>query len=300
MVKQKNIRQIGDHVVLISEKAFSLYIVRGKKNFLIDSGTTALAPRFISSISNALEEVGDANRTIHSLLLTHTHWDHAGAAYELQQKYGFNVITAQRGVELLQKSKVIEFIDRLNQEFKKMVNISSPSVFAALQNLEGVSEGDKIPVDDGCYFEVIDTPGHTRCSVSYLLHPDKILFPGDSTGVIEADSSIKPLFLSSYLDYIHSIEKLGSLDVELLAFPHNPFIEGKEKIRGHMEAALKRAIDIKDKILGYLEEETDISKIADTIYDNEFPAPTLFGPKEAMLINIEAMIKAVSKEVISR
>jgi len=326
-MKQRLYDMITPQVMVIYDKMFPLYIVKGAKNFLIDSGVTAKAREFQEKIDQVLKEIGDnpsssgnfptASFTpetvlrygivsgdpgfgkrpgIDTLLLTHSHWDHTGASSFLQKYYGFDVLASQRTVDLLQKRKVIDFVNRLNQDYKKMVKDTSDTVFDGLDMCRTVVEGERIPVDGDAYFEVIETPGHTKCSISFLLHPWKILFPGDATGVLEQDGAVKPLFLSSYRDYENSILKLVGLGAEVLAFPHNLIIKGKEKVSEHIERSLLRTRDIKDKIIGFLETEKDSEKIAETIYLQEFPKPTLLGHKEALMINLEAMIKCVKSE----
>jgi len=288
----------NENVIAIYDKMFQLYIVKGEKNFLVDSGVTVKTAEFEEKIERILEETGSKGKGIQTLLLTHTHWDHVGSAYELQKKYGFNVIVSSYGAELLVKNKVIGFINRLKQDYKKMLKDNSDTKFDKLENLSGVKEGDRIHVDDTTYFEVIETPGHTRCSISYLLHPWKILFPGDSTGVLEQNGGQKPLFLSSYTAFVNSLEKLLAQDVDVLALPHNRVIKGNEKVKEHLNGALARTINLKNIIIEYLKKGDEIPQIAEAIFRLEFPKPTLLGPKEALMINFEAMIKSVKKECL--
>lgn len=289
-----------EQVVVIYDKMFPLYIVKGDdgKNFLIDSGVTAKGSQFIKNIDKVLADTGSKGTGIDTLLLTHTHWDHTGSSYHLQQHYGFDVIVSQRGCELLQKQKVIDFINRLNQDYKKMVNDSSDTRFDKLQHLHPVKEGDRIPIGTGSYFEVIDVPGHTKCSVAYMLHPQRILFPGDSVGVLEQNNAVKPLFLSSYTQFDHSLARLIPLEANSLAFSHNRFIKGREKVKAHLQHALDRTRHVRDEIIKMLKTGGDIQVIAEKIYWQEFPKPTLLGPKEALVINLEAMVKTVKLECL--
>lgn len=294
-MKVRDFEIINEKVIVIYDNVFPMYIIRGEKNYLVDSGTAFNAPEAAANINRVLNTTGSAPG-IQTLLLTHTHWDHTGGAYYLQQQYGFGIIGSQRAAQLLPKSKVIGFIDRLNQEYKKMQGDDSDTAFGQLENLEAVGEGDQIKIDEESYLEVFATPGHTRCSVSYLMQPGKMLFLGDTSGVLEQDNSIKPLFLSSYNEYIQSIGKLMALEAEILAFPHNRRIKGAGNVKKHLIRARDRAIEVKDMIIKHMESELDITKIAKNILDDEFGKPTLFGPREAMLINFEAMVKAVKKD----
>lgn len=301
MVKERTFETIGNNnrVILLQDKIFPLYIVLGEKNYLIDSGVLTKAAEFRRRIDAALETFGTeaAGKGIDTLLLTHTHWDHTGAAYYLQQVYGFNIKTSHRGVALLEKKKVIGFIERLNQHYKEMQNDTSDTFCGDLEKLEPLSDGDTIPLGDG-YFEVIEVPGHTRCSTAYMLHPERILFQGDTAGVLEQDGSIKPLFLSSYVEYETSLKKIMALEPEVLAFPHNRFFKGRDKVRRFLEKSLARTQAVKDMVLELLKKEEDITTISEIMYDREFPRPSLMGPKEAVMINFEAMVKAIQREFL--
>jgi glyoxylase-like metal-dependent hydrolase (beta-lactamase superfamily II) len=177
-----------------------------------------------------------------------------------------------------------------------MVKVSSDISFEKLENFNVVGEGDQIRVDEHRYFEVIETPGHTKCSIAFLLHPGQILFPGDAVGLMNPDGAIKPLFFSNFAEYVHSLEKLILLEAEVLAFSHNKFIKGKKRVKKHLENSLDRTFKIKDKITGYLKKEEDVTKIAQSIYEQEFTGTNLLGSKEALMFNLETMIKVVGKE----
>jgi glyoxylase-like metal-dependent hydrolase (beta-lactamase superfamily II) len=286
------------NVIVIYDKMFPLYIIKGQNNFLIDSGVTTRSHESYENISRVLAATSGEGSGIHNLLLTHSHWDHVGGSFYLQSKFGFDVFASARTVELLQKPKVIHTIDRLNQKYKKMVSDTSDRVFDQLTDLHQLHEGDRIPVDKECYFEVFLVPGHTKCSTAYLLQPQKILFPGDSVGVVERDRSIKPMFLSSYTNYVQSLEKLLLLEAEVLCFSHNRLIKGKERVNTYLKDSLNRAVEVKDEIIAILQDCDDVPQIAKLLLRSLFSNPTLTGPEEAMLINFEAMIKSVQKECL--
>lgn len=90
-------------------------------------------------------------------------------------------------------------------------------------------EEDTIQVGNKQNLAFFFTPGHTRCSVSYYLTQNGILFPGDALGVVEKNGNIRPLFLSDYSAYIKSILLLSQLTVKTLALPHNTAIKGEDQ-----------------------------------------------------------------------
>ena len=290
-MKIKKFDSITDDVLLFHNKTFPLYMIKGEKNFLIDAGVTTLATTFVEDIKSILGE-----QKLDTLLLTHSHWDHTGAASILQETFNFDVKGSQRAVDLLQKPKVIKFINRLNQDYKDQLGDESDAAFTLLKDLSPVKEGDRIEVSDGRFIEVFETPGHTQCSASYLLHPEKILFPGDAAGVVETDGSVKPLFLSSYKNYEDSLEKLINIEAEVLAFPHNRYLRGKDVVADYLARSLERTQQTKDEILAMLSKTDDYDVIAEELMRKEFPKPTLLGPREALMINFKAMANAVNRE----
>jgi glyoxylase-like metal-dependent hydrolase (beta-lactamase superfamily II) len=242
--------------------------------------------------------VAGENRNIDALLLTHTHYDHTGSCSYLQNRFQFDIYTSTVGANLLKKRKVVDFINHLNREYDRQTGVKTDITLGSLRKLKALSEGDILPVDSNHHLKVLETPGHTRCSLSFLLLPDRILFPGDSVGVAEKDGTVKPLFLSSYLSYIESLRKLMKLRAEMICFSHNRFIRGRDRIARFLERSLQSAVDFKETILRHQSSsgEIDAEDLAAKVLDAHFPHPTVMGPREALLINVMAMIKAVVRE----
>lgn len=272
---------------------FPVYLIHGPKNILVDCSILAKGPEIGKSLANILKE-----DKIDTVLLTHSHYDHCGACAYLQAKYKFNILASRRTKEILQNPKAIEFIDKLNQEFFRILGQDSTTHVTKPENIVTVHEGDRIPVSQNQWLQVYETPGHSRCSLSFLLQPENILFPGDAAGIIEKDRTIKPLFLSSYTQYIESIEKLSTLDAEILALPHNQIIKGRKNIQEFFSCSLLETQKIKNKIFQELQTNADFSAIAKKLSANEYSLPTVDGPREALLINLAAMVKSIYFELV--
>jgi glyoxylase-like metal-dependent hydrolase (beta-lactamase superfamily II) len=293
MVKRTAVSKLRGNVYVLHDPMFPLYVIRGERNLLVDCGILAKAGEIEKKLDALL-----GKEKIHLALLTHSHYDHTGACSLLQEKYGFEIVASQRTKEILENDKAIAFIDDLNQKFKIILDDRSGTVFTKPRDVRGVGENDAIALSDGQTVEVFETPGHTRCSISFLLKPLNILFPGDAAGVVEKTGKLKPLFLSSYSQYEKSLKKLIALEAGMLALPHNHVVRGAEKVREFLAAALDETQKLKDEILVRLRKSEDFALIAESILERDYDAPTIMGPREALLINVTAMVKSVFYEFV--
>lgn len=132
------------------------YMIKGKMGaVLIDTGAHNPA------LEEFLKENQDKERLI---LLTHPHFDHIGGALELREKTGVKIAIGKNDAEGL-----------LDQN----INLSKPFHI----NLEPFSaditfcDGEEFSVGD-LKFKVIETPGHTKGSMCYLI--EDCLFSGDT------------------------------------------------------------------------------------------------------------------------
>lgn len=276
----------------------------GEKNFLVDCAVSAKAKEIYQKTQKILKSKPSIKtKRIDSMLLTHSHYDHVGACPYLQNIYNFNIYASQRTVELLKKPKVVEKIKKLNLDFEKLSNSKTETEFFMFENLTGVFEGDRIKAGEDRYFEIYETPGHTKCSISFLLLPDKILFPGDSSGLLDKDRNIKSFFFSSYKEYERSLKKLLKINAEVLALPHNRHIKGKERVEEYLKNSLRAAQKSKNKILDNLRQTEDFEKIAEDMIKKEFPlqtlVQTLIGSSNALKKNYSAMVKSVYNEFVT-
>jgi glyoxylase-like metal-dependent hydrolase (beta-lactamase superfamily II) len=295
MVKRKIFSNLRANVFVIHDPMFPLYVICGEPNILVDCSILAKAGEIEENLSALL-----GKEKIAQALLTHSHYDHTGACSYLQEKFGFEIIASQRTKEILENDKAIAFIDDLNQKFKKILNDPSGTIFSKPHNVRAVRENEVLELSKGQSIEIFETPGHTRCSISFLLKPENILFPGDAVGVVEKNNKIKPLFLSSYTQYEQSLQKLMLLNADILALPHNNAIKGECKVREFLADSLDETQKLKTEIVLALQNTQDFNLIAENILNRDYTFPTIMGPREALLINVTSMVKSIFHEFVKK
>ncbi len=145
-----------------------VYLIYGEAISLIDSGVAGTE----HVIFAYLRRTGRTPEEITTLVLTHAHPDHIGAARAIKQATGCTV-AAHRADQPWIENTEQQFRDRPIPNFQALVG-GSVAVDRALE------DGDFLKLDNDLQLDVLHTPGHSRGSISLWLARDRALFSGDA------------------------------------------------------------------------------------------------------------------------
>jgi glyoxylase-like metal-dependent hydrolase (beta-lactamase superfamily II) len=180
----------------------NVYLIIGDKELaLIDAGAG-----LDDSIIESLQALGFDPRKISKVIITHSHWDHAGGARRIKEISGAEIAIHEQGVEVLEKGLY---------PYKTM--------FKPVKVDIALKEGDKIDIYP-YELQVIYTPGHTLDSICLLMKYEgrKVLFSGDTVkawgklGITGAETDFRL--------YKKSLERLSELKIDVLLPGHEIFI----------------------------------------------------------------------------
>jgi hydroxyacylglutathione hydrolase len=150
---------------------YSFIICNGDTVSLVDTGVKGSEQSIFGELRNAGREPGG----ITTVILTHSHPDHIGAAQAIQKSTGCSIAAHQ-----LERAWIE---DTVLQEKERPVPGFSSLVGGPVKVDRVLADGDIIAVGKERSIEVIHTPGHSRGSISLLLHPEMALFSGDAIPV---------------------------------------------------------------------------------------------------------------------
>ena len=117
------------------------------------------------SLGPLLERIHELQLTVAMVLLTHSHWDHFGDAFELKEKLNVPLYIHKEDAGNLE----VPGSDRLPLFFP--IKGVEPSGF--------LEDGQILNVGE-LKVQVIHTPGHTPGGVCFYLEEEKVLFSGDT------------------------------------------------------------------------------------------------------------------------
>lgn len=206
------------------------YIVKGETGLaMIETGPTTC----LAAAEAGLAEIGLTPSDIKHVLLTHIHFDHAGAAGWWASQ-GAHVYVHKVGAR--------HMIDpsRLVASAKRVYGDAMDSLYGELipidpANLTELYDGDVIEVGD-LTFECLDTPGHATHHMSYKI--GSVCFSGDVGGTRLAgrkliDIPAAPPEFNLPL-WLASVARLKSYRFSELYPTHFGGIEGAEQVEAHL------------------------------------------------------------------
>lgn len=189
------------------------YVIRIGQVVLVDPGHLEFVPKLLQS----LRLDGIHEDMIHGIIVTHAHPDHMEGLEAFAHRDAWTAMgMADEG-----------FLKEFGVDFYRMMGARPPKLRIDIL----LKEGTLILGDEE--FRVIETPGHTPGSICLYWPSRKALFTGDVVFEMGVGRTDFPGGDSKAL--ISSIEKLATLDTEILLPGHGSPIVGKKRIQKNFE-----------------------------------------------------------------
>jgi uncharacterized membrane protein YkvI/glyoxylase-like metal-dependent hydrolase (beta-lactamase superfamily II) len=269
-------------------------IIGSEKTALIDCGMAYCGEALVENIKKELGE-----RPLDYVILTHTHYDHVGGLPYLRRAWpdliSFGAVYGKKILEKDSALKQIEILSRSEWKNYSETKMEPAVLMDGLKVDRTICEKDIISMGDK-ELHVFETPGHTTCSLTFLLEPDKILFPSETTGVYAGSGLIITGMLKSCRETIASIEKCRKIDADYIIAPHYGQVPQYDK-EAYWDLALASVNRNKEFILRKIKEGALFDEIMEE-YTKEFYIDFVSNeqPKEAFLLNAQHMIHNLIKE----
>ncbi len=291
----KTTGQVGPDLFMLGHPTNPVYLLQGETPVVVDAGLSVLGRHYIAAIRQRLHGAAPA-----FLLLTHAHFDHCGAAAALKQAFpDMQIVASPKSRDILDRPNALQLIGKLNAAATPPAQAvgdldRTRDAFRPFAIDRVVCEGDVLPLANGRTVQVLETPGHTRDSLSYFLPRENILFPGEAVGVPDDAGYIVSDCLQDYKQYAASLERLATLDAETLCIAHYVTYTGRDAAAYFKDTraqcdAFRRLVET-----AMHEEEGDLERVMARIRPLEYDGKREDAqPESAYIINLAARIKAV-------
>ncbi|HEC88619.1 MAG TPA: MBL fold metallo-hydrolase [Thermoplasmata archaeon] len=198
----------------------NVYLIKGDKNALIDTGTGFYSEHLIKKLS---EEIG--TNDLEYVILTHEHFDHCGGVKSIKETFPAKICIHKNGAEVIEKGM------KWSAEF---FNTVQPAVNVEMK----LEDGTQIDLGE-VLLKILYTPGHSKGGICIYEEESKSLFSGDT---IFANGGIgrTDFYGGNRIELINSIKKISDLPVKNLYPGHGDFVEGNAEV--HIKMAERNSL----------------------------------------------------------
>jgi glyoxylase-like metal-dependent hydrolase (beta-lactamase superfamily II) len=291
--------QILKGLYRLGSPEFPAFLVVGSHRVVqVDAGPAFMGPVYLQDIPKVLGKERGPGFLFH----THSHFDHVGSTPFLQRHFPeIKVGGSETFARRLSQTKTGKSIGDLNRALVQKNNMDRAFIpgdfdYSLLIVEQILKDGDFVDLGGGVSLEVIATPGHTSDSLSFFLPHLEAVLAGDTLGIMPGDDFwVAPQFLSSYENYLDSIERIRKRAPKIILLGHHSVVRQAE-CEKFFNAAVADCRAFREMIEQYLKEshmkeEMVVQRIQAAEYQ------TLRGgkqPEAAFLLNLTAQVRLIA------
>jgi glyoxylase-like metal-dependent hydrolase (beta-lactamase superfamily II) len=238
--------QVADRFLMLGTSEYPLYLYRGdREGLLFEGGTGAMGPL----VAEQLKRLAIPPDFIRQAVVTHAHPDHVMAVPALRAMFpGIAVLGSAAAARTLESPKAMGFFRQVDEALTGALlkagrireeHRPAPLPQDRIAIDRTIGEGDTVAVGANAAFQVLATPGHSECSLSFHEPKARILVISDATGYYMPDEKYWwPNYFTGYGAYLDSMRRLAGLGAEALAISHNAAVTGAADVAAYFAGAL--------------------------------------------------------------
>ncbi|NOX56929.1 MAG: MBL fold metallo-hydrolase [Planctomycetes bacterium] len=264
--------EVTDRITMLGTNEYPIYLVRGTEGAaLFEGGSGPMGP----VVREQLEQLGIDAAQIKQIVIPHAHPDHVMAVPSLRSLCsGATVLASEIAAKTLSAEKAIGLFCRLDDAVTDWLIQTGrirddqrrpPLETQQIAVDQILKEGDAVTVD-GSSFEVLATPGHSDCSLSFYDAATGVLIISDATPYYMPDlDAWWPGYFSGYEAYVASMERLASLGAEVVCLGHHAAVRGADAVKDFFQRAIAAAQSYHERIVSEKQAGKSTREIAEQL-----------------------------------
>jgi glyoxylase-like metal-dependent hydrolase (beta-lactamase superfamily II) len=291
--------KIIDDLYMVGHPAMPVYLLDGEKPVIFDAGLTFLGSIYIDGIREII-----GKRDLHYCFLSHSHFDHCGSVSVLKKNFpGLKVVASEKAKIVFGRPNAIKLMRSLTRAAEQLTNSIGIEMveFERFEPFEVdliLKDGDLLELSRAITVQVLETPGHTRDSLSYFIPQRKVLLCSEAAGIPDDTGYIVSEALVDFDQYYESMRRLSKVDHDVLCLGHRQALIGQDA-KNYFKRSMVDCRHFLNLVETSLSEEGgDVQKVIARVKASEYDP--VQGPKQiepAYLLNLEAKVKVIKKRL---
>jgi glyoxylase-like metal-dependent hydrolase (beta-lactamase superfamily II) len=293
---------IGANFYALGLNWSAIYLLDGKRPVLFESGFACAARLYEKAMADVL-----GVRSPEILFLSHVHWDHAGSAAYLKERFpSMKIAASARAAEILKRPNALHLMASLSEEVEPLVAAvpgieKSRLLYHAFRPFEVdviLQDEETVKLDSNLSVKVLATPGHTRDHLSYYIPEQNILVATEASGGLDRSGKIIAEFLVDFDLYMESLRRLSSLEVEILCQGHHFVFVGRDEVKRFFARSMEEAERFKTRVYELLDAESGSEeRVVQRIKAEQWDTNTSVKQAEgAYLLNLRARVAHLARK----
>ena len=224
-------KPISDNLIFIGDEKTSMYLLKGERYLIIGGGMSYVVP----AVEEQLDRFNVDRSRIMGILILHSHFDHITAVPYFKQAYPWLEIMASAGTKkVLGIGKAVKNIADLDQATRQQFGVDDQFrgislEFKPPEITKVLNDGDTIDLGGGVSVSILETPGHSKCSIAAYAPGFQYLFPSDGVPLpILKEGKLMLMANDNIVLYLKSLERMAALEVKAVCCEHGGAFYGEE------------------------------------------------------------------------
>ena len=286
------------NLMMLGTNAYPLFLYKGEsQGTIFEGGVGAMGSLSLCQ----MERLRIDRDFVRQVVVTHAHPDHVMAVPLFRETFPeVTVLASEVAAATLATEKAVSSFVKIDAVLGASLTGAglvaeehrpAPLAESQIGVDRIIGDGDTIAVDAGVSFTVLETPGHSDCSLSFHEPVERTLVISDATGYYMPEQDfLWPNYFADYGTYISSIERLAALGAEVLCLGHNVVLNGAVDVKAYFEMAMSATKDYHARIVNGAKAGKPVRRIAEQL-GSEVYEKTQLLPLEFFQKNCGYMVK---------
>ncbi len=291
--------KVTDNLWYLGREEAGVYVYEGRDDAILINGSMSY---ILPDVLEQMKSFGIDAEKIGKILILHSHFDHVGIVPYFKRTYPrMTVYASAPAWKIFAMPKAIEVMNsysKLSAKWWGLENAFGSYDLDWRDDIKGITlaEGDKIDLG-GANLRILDTPGHSNCSITAYDPERKIMFASDAAGIPYKEFCF-PSMNTNMTEFLASLEKLKPLPVSYLCGDHYGYITGDEATK-FLDLTLKEGVRWKSAMEDtYRKNGGDIEAAGKAITDYFYEQmPDYFIRRDILEGVFRQMLKFISKNI---